>query len=260
MRRIHSLVSSRSHNGRAAPAISCGVRPFPSSRVGGTSWPPSCLVLELIHSAGVVVCPACCGGSTRCVDDTNPSTLTRLARLATSTQTAITPRRGKKFDVRAIDVGEQAISEPRAHMRRRGRPCLRSKRRCVMMCDDLISDCAARAYPLFFGSTRSPIFFFFYAPHFDLTSCSPLLLCCTTMAYLSLLAALLVCVPAANAFAMSVRTSTMSSAGGGVQRADFLKQVGGAAALATAGIAAAPLASVAAASKCNLRAAGCVIC
>lgn len=72
------------------------------------------------------------------------------------------------------------------------------------------------------------------------------------MAYLSLLAAILLCVPAANAFTMSVRTSTMS-AGGGVQRADFLKQVGGAAAFATAGIAAAPLASIAAASKCTLQ-------
>lgn len=69
------------------------------------------------------------------------------------------------------------------------------------------------------------------------------------MAYLSLLATLLLGVPAADAFAMSVRTSTMSAGGGGVQRADFLKQVGGAAAFATAGVAAAPLASVAAASK-----------
>lgn len=75
------------------------------------------------------------------------------------------------------------------------------------------------------------------------------------MAYLSFLAAILLGVPAANAFAISARTSTTRmSAGGSVQRADFLKQVGGAAALATAGIAAAPLASVAASSECTLQA------
>eukprot|EP00903_Cladosiphon_okamuranus_P020310 g18635.t1 len=45
---------------------------------------------------------------------------------------------------------------------------------------------------------------------------------------------------------MSARTSNMSAGGGGLQRADFLKRVGGAAAFATAGIAAAPLTSVAA--------------
>ncbi|CBN79884.1 Peroxiredoxin family protein [Ectocarpus siliculosus] len=63
------------------------------------------------------------------------------------------------------------------------------------------------------------------------------------MAYLSILAVILAGLPSTDAFTMSVRPS---SSGGGVQRADFLRQVGvGAAGIA--GVAAAPLASVAAA-------------
>lgn len=65
------------------------------------------------------------------------------------------------------------------------------------------------------------------------------------MAYLSILAVILAGLPSTDAFTMSVRPS---SSGGGVQRADFLRQVGvGAAGIA--GVAAAPLASVAAARE-----------
>lgn len=74
-------------------------------------------------------------------------------------------------------------------------------------------------------------------------------LSCKTMTYLSVLATLLLGLPVVKAFTMSTSGRPSPAGGASVQRADFLRQVGGAAAIATAGIAASPFASVAAASK-----------
>ena len=73
-----------------------------------------------------------------------------------------------------------------------------------------------------------------------------------TMAYLSLIAVLLVGAPVADAFTMSVRPAA-SSTGGRVQRKDFLKQIAGATTAGVAGVACSPLASVAASSECSHR-------
>lgn len=82
------------------------------------------------------------------------------------------------------------------------------------------------------------------------------ILSCKTMMYLSVLAALLLGLPAVKAFTMSTAGRPSPTGGASLQRADFLRQVGGAAAIATAGISASPLASVAAARKCELYSSG----
>ena len=55
--------------------------------------------------------------------------------------------------------------------------------------------------------------------------------------------------PAADAFTMSVRPASNDKASRGLQRKDFVKQVVGASAVAAAGAASSPLASVAAARE-----------